>query len=289
MNRRESSQNAPGGSPAAGQKPRPYEADSQSKWHWVTNLPYQAESEEYPLSGGVFKEPQPEVLRPRAVAIAGFEAAGFGHGDRVRIGKRHAQPRILGGREERRVALHLKFKQSAGAQQTRHFTHVAVNHLSARNVLEDDVGESEVDLDIAQDAEVGAVVLEDVGVGRVLQRLASLADHFAADIHGVDLAENLRQRARNAAGSAADFENLHLLRVFALADVAHVRENFVADIVAAGFEIIFVGPVFIGRGDVMARIFAGALVPFPAHFFENCGGCGKRVERLRHLLYCNCS
>ena len=44
------------------------------------------------------------------------------------------------------------------------------------------------------------------------QRLAGLPDHLAADVHRVDLAEQVRQGARDPSGAAADLEHLHLRR-----------------------------------------------------------------------------
>ena len=92
--------------------------------------------------------------------------------------------------------------------------------------------------------------------------------HFAADIDGVDLAEQFGERARQTAGPAADFEHPHVARVLALADVLHVGKDVLGDLLLTGGEKGFVGPVGAAGVDVMARVFFRALIPIPAHFFE---------------------
>src|ERR1035441_1995198 len=72
--------------------------------------------------------------------------------------------------------LHLKLEERSGAEQTIDFADITLNHIEARNVLEDQAGKSEVEFELgteaeavppaaAYGAEVPSVVVVDVGVG----------------------------------------------------------------------------------------------------------------------------
>jgi len=198
--------------------------------------------------------------------ITGLETTGIGHGNCFLVGKWYADPGIAGSGVHFRSTLHLEFEQATRPQEPMHFPDIAPDHFAARNVLEYDEREREVDLNIAQNRQIRAAVLEHMRVGTIRQRLAGLTDHFAADIDGVHLTENLRQGARNAAGAAADLEHRHLLRIFSLADVSHVGENLAANVLAPRFEIFLVVPVQFARGHVMAGILARTLVTLAPHF-----------------------
>ena len=232
-------------------------------------------------SGLAFEEPEPEVLFVGAVAVAGFEAGFFGEFDGLLVGEGDADPGVVGGGFVDDavlfdVALDLEFEEGAGAEEAVDFADVGFDDFARGDVLEDDGGEGEVAGGVGEvgveDGEVGAVVLEGVGVGAVGEEAGGAGDHFAADVDGVDFAEEAGEGAGDAAGAAADFEDAHLLGVLALADVAHVGEDLFGDGAFAGGDELFVGPIVALGVDVVAGVFAGAVVPVAAHFFELLGG-----------------
>ncbi len=166
------------------------------------------------------------------------------------------------------VALNLELEQSAGAQQTMHVLDVACDDLQARDVLEHDAREREVELNFRQHGQVHAVVLIQVDVGPAGQRAAGTVDHLAADVHGVDFAEHLGERPCDAARAAANLDHLHPPGVSTLADVVHVREDFFLHGLPAGEEELRVRPVLLAGSDIEAGILAGALVPIRLHLLE---------------------
>src|SRR6516165_1348223 len=98
------------------------------------------------------------------------------------------------------------------------FAHVVFDDVVAGDVLEDDVGEREVESQARAEAqaieetgqagaadhrEIPAVVLEDVGGGKTAQRGAGLADHPRADTARTHSAELPCGRAGEAAGTTA--------------------------------------------------------------------------------------
>src|SRR5260370_40955812 len=175
-------------------------------------------------STGRLEIPQPEVLIARAMAVARLEAAALGHGDGGLIGEGNSQPGVVGRSSQRRISLHLELEQRARPEQAIHLAHVALDHLVAGDVLEDDGRKGEVEDALANYRKILPVVLIDEGVGPVGQRCASLAYHLAADIDGMHLAEQSGKRARNPAGSASDLEHAHLSRLFSLAYVVPLYE-----------------------------------------------------------------
>ena len=104
--------------------------------------------------------------------------------------------------------------------------------------------------------------------GQIGQRRPRLPHHLAADIHAINLAEDLRQRPRHAPGPAADFEHPHALGILALADVGHVGQDLFGDGPLAGLEELLVGPIPALGVHVVAGVLAGPLVPFPLHLLQ---------------------
>src|ERR1039457_4116872 len=162
--------------------------------------------------------------------------------------------------------LHLKLEERSGAEQAIDFADITLNHIEARNVLEDEAGERKVEFELRTEAEavppaaayggeVAAVVVVDVGVGEGGDSLAGVADHVAADIDGMDFAEEAGERSGDAAGAASDLENLHALGIFALADIAEVVEDVVAEFSLAGLIKLLVGPLRLAGGHVVAGVF----------------------------------
>ena len=111
------------------------------------------------------------------------------------------------------ITLYLKLKEGSGAEQAIDFADITLNYLEAGNVLEDQAGEGKVELHLgtkaeavppapAYGAEVAAIVVVDVSVGKGGDGLAGVADHVAADIDGMDFAEELGERSGDAAGAA---------------------------------------------------------------------------------------
>src|SRR5579871_493283 len=113
--------------------------------------------------------------------------------------------------------------------------------------------------------QVHAVVLVDVRIGKGLERLAGMGHHLAADIDGVDFAELFGQGARDSSGTAADLENAHIVRRFALTDIRQVGEDGLFDGAASRREEFFIAPAFLPRGDEIARILPGTPVPIGTH------------------------
>src|SRR5208283_722261 len=120
----------------------------------------------------------------------------------------------------------------------------------------------------AYGAEVPAVVVVDIGVGEGGDGLAGMANHVAADIDGVDFAEETGERSGNAAGAASDLEDLHALGILALANIAEVIKDVVAEFLLAGLVKLLVGPLPLAGGYVVAGVFLRAPVPIPPHLAE---------------------
>ena len=148
------------------------------------------------------------------------------------------------------------------------FAHVALDHLITGNMLEHDRREREVEHTVSKHCQILPVILIDERVRTVGQRGPRFAHHLAADVDRVYFAEQPRQRARNPARPAADLQHSHLLRLFALADVDHVRENLFLHGLLAGAEEFVVAPFLLARHHVVAGVLPRALVPIAAHLFE---------------------
>ena len=84
-------------------------------------------------------------------------------------------------------------------------------------------------------------------------------------------AEQVRQRPRQPPGAAADLQNAHVFGIFTLADIDHVRENVVGNGLLAGREELFIGPIGIPGGNVVAGVFSRTLIPIALHFFQLLG------------------
>src|ERR1700722_20643599 len=84
----------------------------------------------------LLKKPQPKILIPSPMPIPRLEITLVSHLHRLRIGKRHTQPSIVGRSLYLRAPLHLDFEQSPRPKQAIHLAHIALNHLAARDVLE---------------------------------------------------------------------------------------------------------------------------------------------------------
>src|SRR5260370_18216149 len=69
----------------------------------------------------------------------------------------------------------------------------------------------------------------------------------------------------HAARAAADFQDLHGLGVFALADVLKVVQDLFFERDPAGLEELCIGPLGLARDYVMAGVFARAPVPIAPH------------------------
>jgi len=204
--------------------------------------------------------------------------------------KGHSHPTIVEVRFDCGITLHLKLEEGSGAEETIDFADITLDHLEARNVLEDQAGKGEVEFEPGTEAEavppaaadgakVAAVVVVDVRVGESGDSLAGVADHVAADIDGMDFTEEVRQRRGDAAGAASDLEDLHALGIFALADIAEVVENVVAELSLAGLVEFLIGPLLLAGGYVVAGIFQRPPVPVPPHLAEMAGN-----PRFSHLV-----
>jgi len=151
------------------------------------------------------KEPEPEVLIAGSVAIARLKATpdcqSFGLSFRIW----DADPCVVGMTLHADVALNLEFEQSAWAQQPRHFAHVALDDFSAGDVLEDDGGIGEIELERRNYGKIAAIVSVDVNTGAIRRGSAGAIDHFSAHVHRMNFAEYLRQRAGQPSRAAADF------------------------------------------------------------------------------------
>jgi hypothetical protein len=233
-----------------------------------------------------FEVPEDEILFAGSVAVTRVEAAALGHGDGLGVGEWDSQPGVVGGGFGAGVALDPEFEECAGAQKAVDFAHVIFDDLAAGDVLEDDGGVGEIEVAGGDHFEIGAAVAIDVGVGETGERAARGFHHFAADVDGVDFAEEFGEGSGDAAGSAADFEDTHVGRVFALADVAHVGEDVFGDLLLAGCEEGVVGPVGTFGVDEVAGVFAGAGVPVVTHFFELLGA-GEGFRQVFSLLSVN--
>jgi len=188
------------------------------------------------------------------------------------------------------ITLHLKLEEGSGAEEAIDFADIILNHIEAGDVLKDQAGKGEVELELGTEAkavppaaanggEVPAVVVVDVSVGEGGDGLAGVADHVAADIDRVDFAEEAGERSGDAARAATDLEDLHALGIFALANVAEVIEDVVAEFLFAGLVKLLVGPLLLAGGHVVAGVFLRPPVPVPPHVAEMAGN-----PRFSHLL-----
>src|SRR5207253_4665898 len=95
--------------------------------------------------------------------------------------------------------------------------------------------------------------------------LPGLSDHLAADVDPVDFAKDFGEGVRHSPNTAPDLDNPHLLRIFALADVAHiVRDLLLHRDLAGGIELL-VRPLFGPTGDVVPGVIHRPSVPVPLH------------------------
>src|ERR1039458_6208329 len=188
------------------------------------------------------------------------------------------------------ITLHLKLEEGSGAEEAIDFADVALNHLKARNVLEDQAGKGEVELQLGAKAEavppaaayggeVAAVVVVDEGVGEGGDGLAGVADHVAADIDRMDFAEEAGEGSPDAAGAPSDIEGFHGLGIPALANVAEVVEDVIAEFGLAGLVKLLVGPLQLAGGDVVTGVFQRSPVPIPPHLAKMASN-----PRVSHLV-----
>jgi len=188
------------------------------------------------------------------------------------------------------MTLHLKLEEGSGTEQAIDFANITLNHIEARNVLEDQAGKGKIEFEPGTEAEavppaaayggeVPAVVVVDVGVGEGGDGLAGVADHVAADIDGMNFAEEAGQRSGDAAGAASDLEDLHALGIFSLTNIAEVVEDVVAEFSLAGLIKLLVGPLRLAGGYVVAGVFQCTLVPIPPHLAEMAAN-----PRVSHLV-----
>jgi hypothetical protein len=177
------------------------------------------------------------------------------------------------------ITLHLKLEEGSWAEQSIDFADIALNHLEAGNVLEDQAGKGKVEFELGAEAEavppaapysgeVAAIVVVDVSVGEGGNGLAGVADHVTADIDGMDFAEELGERSGDAAGAASDLENLHGLGIFSLTNIAEVVEDVIAEFVHAGLVKLLVGPLLLAGSHVVAGVLLRSPVPIPPHLAE---------------------
>ena len=194
--------------------------------------------------------------------MAVFETALLGKFAGLPVGVAHSLPgieQVIGNI----AALHLEFEQSAWTEAPGGGGDVTADDFAAGDVLEDDLRIGKIERDSRENIEVLTVVLVDVDVIKRPGSSERAGDHLAADIDGVNLAENLGERTGDASGAAAYFENTHVFRALTLADVAEVIQDVVADGFFAGCKERMVIPAGLGGGDVIVDIFPRALVPIP--------------------------
>src|SRR5579883_60262 len=112
----------------------------------------------------LFEKPEPVILAAGAVVVAHLEAAAPGHGAGAVFIEGDAEPGIA-GLVVARVSLHLELEQCPRPQQPVHFADVALDDLVAGDVLEYDVGEREIELQPAAQADA----VEHAGEARAAQ------------------------------------------------------------------------------------------------------------------------
>src|SRR5690348_6535343 len=206
------------------------------------------------------KEPEGEILVSRAETVAMLEPAAPRHLSGLLLGKRDAVPGVIRGAVAGGgVPLNFKFEERSGAQQPVNLANIAVDHVAAGDVLEDVRGVCEIELERRNHSQIAAVVLIELHTRAILERNARTCDHFSAYVHGMDLAKNVGQGAREASGAAADLEDAHLRRILALADVHQVAQDLFADGEFAGCKERLVGPIGAAGVDVITRVLPGAL------------------------------
>src|SRR6185369_12790974 len=232
---------------------------------------------------GLLEIPQPKILRIRAMPVARLEAVALGHRAGLLIGERYAIPGVIGPVCQR-TPLHLKLKQRPWPQQPADFADIALDHLAAGNVLKHDVRISEIKLALPTVRRHGSqptrqperfplrtprkrrhyrqivpIVLVNVSVRLVGQRLPRMGDHFTADIHRVHLAEEVRECPCETSGAAANLQNPHVLGIFTLADIDHVGKDVIGNGLLTGGKELFIGPIGVAGGNIIAGVFTRAL------------------------------
>ena len=132
--------------------------------------------------------------------VARLEITPPRHLHRLRIGKRHTQPRVvriemLAHFSPQRIglqpkeSLYLKLEQSPRTQQPVHFAHISLDHLAARDVLKHDDRIREVKFQLRHYRQIAAVILIHVRVREILESRLRARDHLAAHIDRVHLAK----------------------------------------------------------------------------------------------------
>src|SRR5690349_4446685 len=91
--------------------------------------------------------------------IPRIKAAAIRHIHCLALGKRHAQPGVIGLSLETGVALHLKLEQRSVAKQTVHFAYVILDDLTARNMLKYDRRKCKIEFTCRNYGEIFAIVL----------------------------------------------------------------------------------------------------------------------------------
>src|SRR5437868_1832318 len=84
----------------------------------------------------------------------------------------------------------------------------------------------------------------------------------------MDLTEQLCKGLGDPPRAATDLEYAHLMRGFALTNVAHVREDLFGYGLFAGCKEIGISPDGAGSVDIMAGILQCALIPVGAHLLQ---------------------
>src|SRR5262249_40593803 len=93
-------------------------------------------------------------------------------------------------------------------------------------------------------------------------------NHLAAHVDTPDLTEDSGQGTGYSSGPTADFEHLHLLRIFTLTDVDHVGDDFFVHGALTGPEKLVVAPVFALGIHEIAGVLLGTLIPIRPHLLQ---------------------
>src|ERR1035437_2686479 len=117
-----------------------------------------------------------------------------------------------------------------------HFAHIILNDLAARNVLEHNHREREIELQPPADSQapppmrrqrrkILAVVSNHVRVGESAYGLARLPPPLPADIHRIDFTEEPRESPRHPPRATADLQHSHVLGIASLADIRQIVQR----------------------------------------------------------------
>ena len=163
-----------------------------------------------------------------------------------------------------RQAVKLAMENAAGFEHSRGFAHVFGHHVAAGDVLENRVRVNELKRIVRELPQAGAIVGMEMGVGNIGQPLASQDNHFVGDIDAVDFAEVAAQRFHQTAGAASDFERSPSPAVGFGLQPLQLRFDGPQNVGGRGqkFRLILIPS---SKGNVIVRVFPGALVPIGAH------------------------